>query len=414
MTVGRSSRDAEGDARGSAHSHRQAAADDWFPSPAPVGASAKSFGSRFWVLSSEFEGSDDEIWEVDGAVEGAVGDRSAWSPPPSRILRDFLGLEQEGGGPAGRSACHRSSPRSKSPVRGRDPLFNPSDFPPLSCARVFSRDSGSPELSAFKLQVGSWSFEVPASLLGAPSSSALDLVGDVPAEERGDVDACHPHSSERVRVPLVSESIPSVVGVVTRASPTQRSCVAQSARPISGPARLGLLFSRVFKWAWRPVGTLDSTLTFFASIPDLQRAALPPFHTRVLLLPPQVPPMDRGRRDDRDSWQGRQNLKRPYEETLPLEERRVDSLSESELHLLLERQIDANHHRGRQGDRSPRLMDSGRFEGDTRHFALGPTYPRAGGGGKPQKRKMVSSKSSSDGHAGVVVAASLSWRFVAI
>jgi hypothetical protein len=398
MTVGRSSRDAEGDAWGSTQSHRQEAAGDWFPSLAPVGASAKLFCSRFWALSSEFEGSDDEIWEVDGVAEGVVGDRSAWSPPPSRILDDFLGLEQEGGGLAGRSACHRSSPRSKSPVRGRDPLFNPSDFPPLSGARVCSRDSGSPELSAFKLQVGSWSFEVPASpspsaVLDVPSTSAVDLEGDFPAEERGDVDASRPLSPERVRAPLVREPISSVVGVETRASPTHRSSVAQSARPISGPARLGLLFSRVFKWAWRTVGTLDSTLTFSASIPDLQRAALPPFHTRVLLLPPQVPPMDRGRRDDRDSWEGRQNLKRPYEETMPLEERKVDSLSESELRLLLERQIDANHRRGQQGDRSPpRLMDLGRFEGDTGHFAPGPAYPRAGGGGKPQKRKMVSSK----------------------
>jgi hypothetical protein len=62
-----------------------------------VGASAKSFGSRFWVLSSEFEGSDDEIWEDDGAVEGVVGDQGVGSPPPSRTLGDFLGLAQEGG-----------------------------------------------------------------------------------------------------------------------------------------------------------------------------------------------------------------------------------------------------------------------------------------------------------------------------
>jgi hypothetical protein len=124
MTVGRSSRDAEGDARGSGLSHRQVAA-----------------GSRFWVLSSEFEGSDDEIWEVDGAVEGAVGDRSVGSPPLSRTLGDFLGLEQEGGGLAGRTACLRSSSRSSSPARARDPLFSPSDFPPLSGAWSLPRSS---------------------------------------------------------------------------------------------------------------------------------------------------------------------------------------------------------------------------------------------------------------------------------
>jgi hypothetical protein len=61
MTVGKSSRDAEGDARGSAQFHRQAVAGDWFSSPAPVETSAKTFGSRFWALSSEIEDSDDEI-----------------------------------------------------------------------------------------------------------------------------------------------------------------------------------------------------------------------------------------------------------------------------------------------------------------------------------------------------------------
>jgi hypothetical protein len=104
--------------------------------------------------------------------------------------------------------------------------------------------------------------------------------------------------------------------------------------------------------------------------------------------------MDRGRRDDRDNWDGHQNLKRPYDETLPLEERRVDSLSESELHLLLEWQIDTNRRRGRQGDRSPpRIGDLGCFDGDAGRFAPGPAYPRAGGGGRPMKRKVVSSKS---------------------
>jgi hypothetical protein len=47
MTVGESSRDAEGDARGSAQIHRQEVAGGWISSPAPVGASAKTFGSRF-------------------------------------------------------------------------------------------------------------------------------------------------------------------------------------------------------------------------------------------------------------------------------------------------------------------------------------------------------------------------------
>jgi hypothetical protein len=71
----------------------------------------------------------------------------------------------------------------------------------------------------------------------------------------------------------------------------------------------------------------------------------------------------------------------------------VDSLSESELRLLLERQIDANRRRGRQGDRSPpRIGDSGRFDGDAGRTTPGPTYPRAEEGGRPMKRKVVSSK----------------------
>jgi hypothetical protein len=209
------------------------------------------------------------------------------------------------------------------------------------------------------------------------------------------VDACCPHSSEWARDPSVSGSVPSGALQGARSFLAQRSPKAQMAKPVNGPARLGLLFSRVLKWAWKPVGTLDPSFTFSAFIPDLQRACLPPFHNRVLLLPPSAhsPLMDRGRRDDRDSWEGRQNLKRPYEETLPLEERWVDSLSESELRLLLERQIDSNRRRGQQGDRSPpRIMDSGCFDGDAGRFAPGPAYPRARGGGKPQKRKVVSSK----------------------
>jgi hypothetical protein len=201
LTVGRSSRDAEGGARGSGSSHRRGAAGDWFSSPARVGASAKSFGSRFWVLSSELEGSDDEIWEDDGAVEGAVGERGIGPPPPSRTLGDFLGLPQEGGGLAGCFACRRSSSGPSSPARGQGPLLSPSDFPPLSGARVCSRVCESPEPSSFKLQVGGWVFEVPASSsspanLGAPSPSAPDLVRDPSAVVRGDVDECHPRSSQ--------------------------------------------------------------------------------------------------------------------------------------------------------------------------------------------------------------------------
>jgi hypothetical protein len=153
----------------------------------------------------------------------------------------------------------------------RDPLFICADFPPLSGAKVGSRNCGSPEFSAFKLQVGSWSFEVSSSPSPpvAPSASltaAPDLEGFLSAEERGNVDACCPHSSEWVRDPSISGSVQS--GAVEGAQPslTQRSPKAQMAKPVNGPARLGLLFSRIRKWAWRPVETLDPSFTFSASI----------------------------------------------------------------------------------------------------------------------------------------------------
>jgi hypothetical protein len=61
MTVSSGSRDAEGDTRGTAQSLRHEAAGGCLFSPAPVGAPAKAFGSRFWALSSEFDDSDGEI-----------------------------------------------------------------------------------------------------------------------------------------------------------------------------------------------------------------------------------------------------------------------------------------------------------------------------------------------------------------
>jgi hypothetical protein len=63
--------------------------------------------------------------------------------------------------------------------------------------------------------------------------------------------------------------------------------------------------------------------------------------------------MDHGRRDGRDGWEGHAGSKRSFKESLPLEERQVDSLKESELRLLLER-------RERVGYRSPvRMLEGG-------------------------------------------------------
>jgi hypothetical protein len=139
MTVSSGSCDAEGDARGTAQSHLREDVGSWFSSLAPVGAPAKAFGSRFWALTSESDDSDGEIWEEEGAAAAGVGDQSAWSPPPSRVLGDFLGLDPGDLVPTGRSLCHRSPSRSRSPEIRRDTSFFSADFPPLSGAKVGAR-----------------------------------------------------------------------------------------------------------------------------------------------------------------------------------------------------------------------------------------------------------------------------------
>jgi hypothetical protein len=154
MTVAWSSRDAEGDAGVSGLPHRREAAGAGFSSPARVASSAKPFGSRFWALSSEFEDSDDEIWEDGSATEELAGVRGVGSPPSSRTLGDFLGLALEGGGLAGRAVCRRSSPGPGSPVRGPAPQSSTSAFPPLPGAKFCSLGGDSSTAASFKLQVG--------------------------------------------------------------------------------------------------------------------------------------------------------------------------------------------------------------------------------------------------------------------
>jgi hypothetical protein len=143
----------------------------------------------------------------------------------------------------------------------------------------------------------------------------------------------------------------------------------------------------LLKWAWRPVGTLDPSLL----IPT-------PFHANLLhltVLAPQISrsalllAMDRSRREGHDGWEGRAGSKRSFEESLPLEERRVDSLSESELRLLLER-------RERVGYRSlVRMLEAGRFEGDSSRYPQGQNFPRAREGNlgpRPTRWKVPVSK----------------------
>jgi hypothetical protein len=184
MTVRLGSRDAVADARSSAQPLRHEVAGGGSFSPAPVRASAGTFGSRFWALSSEFGDSDDEIWESEELTGAVAGDRSARSPPSARVLGDFLGLDQGVLIRQGRPLQHRSSSRSRSrspELRRASPSFGLSDFPPLPVAKGGAFGSVSPEPTPFKLQVGSWSFEVPAAssspvVLGAPPPLFPDLV----------------------------------------------------------------------------------------------------------------------------------------------------------------------------------------------------------------------------------------------
>jgi hypothetical protein len=171
----------------------------------------------------------------------------------------------------------------------------------------------------------------------------------------------HPRPSVSLGVvvpPSQCPSLPEPDPIRDPPGPAQVSQVGHSAR--SGPC-----FPLPYKWAWRPMGTLDLTLLIPTSISDLTCASLLHLTSsapRICQRPPP-PTMDRNHRDDRDNWEGRPAPKRSFEETLPLEERRIDTLSESELCLLLER-------RARQGDRSPpRLLEAGRFEGKARVFS---------------------------------------------
>jgi hypothetical protein len=120
----------------------------------------------------------------------------------------------------------------------------------------------------------------------------------------------------------------------------------------------------LLKWAWRLVGTLDPSLLIPTPFSDLARANL--LHLTVLA--PRIsrsslfPTMDRSRCEGRDGWEGRAGSKRSFKESLPLDERRVDSLSESEPRLLLER-------RERVGYHLPvRMLEAGRFEGDSSRY----------------------------------------------
>jgi hypothetical protein len=229
--------------------------------------------------------------------------------------RDGSGLPP--GSPAKRQAL--ATPRGQEvPLRV--------DFPPLDLGAAATSSTMGSSLAEFMLQVGSWSFSLPAeqsawsvARSGTPSYRPDPEVPRV-AEERDDVEPRGPLIPISSRIPYVSrttEDPGTQVAIPSKASPgTMPAHLLGS--PLSGPARMARILSRLLKWAWRLVGTLDPTLFFPASTPDLQRVCLPPYLTRVLLLPvpPRASSMERGCWEDRGAGKGakisRDPSRKPY------------------------------------------------------------------------------------------------------
>jgi hypothetical protein len=363
-------------------------------SPAPAARGCQ--GSRFWALVEDDSSSDDEV--VTGSeelsIEGQGG--SPRSLPALRTLGDFLGDDWQvvsaagrrrvgkrvAFAPGGRSSRFPSRATRSAAQKGEGVAVG-DEFPPL-CVPPAACSPAPLEV----VQVGSLVIQLSSSPVAEslPRSAAAALgTGRPGLSVQGDVASCPP---------LVA----AVVGGPTGQS-QQNQCGSVSDLPGLGPTRSWPssasaqqpVPAALLKWAWWPVGTLDPAFLIPTSFSDLVRANL--LHLTVLA--PWIsrsnpsPSMDRGRRDGRDGWDGRAGSKRSFEESLPLEERRVDSLSEGELRLLLGR-------RERVGFRSPaRFLEGGRFKGDPNRFPQGQNFPRDGEGNagpRPARRKVPVSK----------------------
>jgi hypothetical protein len=244
------------------------------------------------------------------------------------------------------------------------------DFPPLPAPAVAV---ACPPVSRCEVRVGSMLIPLvvsPEPVVGQVVAALVLGTEQQGPPVCGDVDAGRP----LVEAVVVDPAGQSQLHQGDAASVMSGPFLVQS-RPSSSSAQTTHP-TALLKWAWRPVGTLDPSLLIPTPFSDLVRANL--LHLTVLA--PQISrsalllAMDRSRREGRDGWDGRAGSKRSFEESLPLEERRVDMLSESELRLLLEC-------RERVGYRSPvRMLEGGHFDGDSSRFPQGQNYPRAGEG----------------------------------
>jgi hypothetical protein len=269
MTVSLCSRDAEGDAGKRPAAGRARGAAGGCSSLSPRSKLLGPLGSRFWALADEFsdeEGQDAAELEVGSAAsEFSFPSRSK---PAQRTLADFLGEEWSGVILAG---CQRSGDVS-SLVPAVDQAGEMFSHPPCLESSPALRDPVSWAVGDFP------PLPRPVALAGAAASSQV-LVGSLPMPLLGCSPVTSSFSPASRRAPSgprvgdegdVASSLPSVsVGVVDPSSQCPLRFVSASADTLPGPAhvpqvglcaRSGPSTQLPYKWAWRPVGTLDLAL----------------------------------------------------------------------------------------------------------------------------------------------------------
>jgi hypothetical protein len=320
VEMGEGSRDVAGDAGGVTLAGQILPPRSSSPAPAARGC----FGSRFWALVEGDSSSDDEV--VAGSEE-CVGGGQSDSPrslPAQRTLGDFLGKDwqvvstagrrrrgkRSTFAPGGRRSSFPSRVMSSAAVKGKGGVWGV-EFPPL-CGPPAACSTSPLEA----VQVGSLVIPLASSSAAesSPRSTAAALRSGLPGlVVRGDVAPCPPlvvSGDVAPSPPLVGEVVGGSTG-----QPLQFQCGAGPVLPGLGPSRVWPnsaptqqpVPAALLKWAWRPVGTLDPALLIPTPFPDLVRANL--LHLTVLA--PRIsrsilsPPMDRGRRDGREGWDGR-------------------------------------------------------------------------------------------------------------
>jgi hypothetical protein len=397
MTVSMLSRDAVGDTGCSSVSGQISAVGVALPPSSVLGA----LGSRFWALLEEDMDSDEEGVAGSECVSGDSRGGSPRSAPAQRTLGDFMGAEWCVVAAAGRrragkqtafapgGQCSSFVARVAGSMEKKVPgAMEVDEFPPLPLPLVVDPLPPAPSREM-------WVGLVVVPLVGVPTfggflaAAAMSLVTEVSQTlGQGDMASCHPLMPEK-GVDPASQCLFSQGGATLALNGLSLGEAAHS-RPIPSPAQLTHPTS-LLKWARRPVGTLDPTLLTPTSFSDLARANLLHLTVCAPRIPRSglLPTMDRSRCDGRDGWDGHTRSKCSFEESLLLEEWRVDSLSQGELRLLLER-------KERIGYRSPvRMLEAGRFEGDSSRYPQGQNFPKAGEGSngpRPIHRKVPVSK----------------------